>query len=446
MNQTLLFVIGVILLMVGVGASIAIHEFGHMFPAKKFGVLVTKYMIGFGPTIKSWRRGETEYGFKLIPLGGYISMVGMFPAAETSDDADSAKAKPRLRAPKFWRELVASAREANAAQTGDVPQSRWFTSLPIYKRLIVMFGGPFMNLVFGAALLFVALGVIGTPALGTSVAKVYNCIPADQSKLECKPSDGVAPAKSAGMLAGDKVVSFNNVKASRWSDIVGEMRARVDKPTETVVLREGKLVTLNVTPVLRESAVYDQNGNAVVDAAGMPLTELRPFIGVQLKPEMLPLGADQIVGEIGAQLSGTVGLIAALPMEVAQMAGATFGNNQRDANGPVSLIGVGQIAGQVASSPSLDLVQKLGAGLSLLASLNFALFVFNLIPLLPLDGGHMAAGIYESIKKLIFKVRRKVWKGPVDLTKLVPLTYAMWLVLMGMSLLFIVADIVKPVA
>jgi len=447
-NQTLLFVLGVILLLVGVGASIAIHEFGHMFPAKKFGVLVTKYMIGFGPTIKSWRRGETEYGFKLIPLGGYISMVGMFPAPQKADSstAGNVSSARRLGAPKFWRELVAQAREANAEQTGDVPQSRWFTSLPVHKRLIIMFGGPFMNLVFGTALLFVALGVIGAPALGTSVAKVYDCIPSDQATLDCLPGDAVGPAKTAGLLAGDKVVSFNGVQASRWSDIVGELRTRVDKPTEIVVKRDGVLVPLKVTPVLRESAVYDQTGNAVIGANGQPLTESRPFIGVQLKPEMLPLPANDIFGEIGAQLGGTVQLVGALPAEVAQMAGATFGNSHRDANGPVSLIGVGQIAGQVASSPELDLAQKLAAGFSLLASLNFALFIFNLIPLLPLDGGHMAAGIFEAFKKLIFKLRRKAWKGPVDLTKLVPLTYAMWLVLMGMSLLFIVADIVKPIA
>ena len=92
------------------------------------------------------------------------------------------------------------------------------------------------------------------------------------------------------------------------------------------------------------------------------------------------------------------------------------------------------------------MAQKLAAGLSILASLNFALFIFNLIPLLPLDGGHMAAAIYESVKRLWFKLRHKKWRGPVDLTKLVPLTYAMWLVLMAMSLLFIVADVVKPIA
>ena len=453
MNQTLLFILGVVLLMIGVGASIAIHEFGHMYPAKKFGVLVTKYMIGFGPTIKSWRRGETEYGFKLIPLGGYISIVGMFPGAPTDEASGDAVSqtgtsvqKSKLRAPKFWRDLVAQAREANAEQSGSVPKNRWFTSLPIYKRLIIMFGGPFMNLVFGTALLFVALGVIGTPAMGTSIAKVYNCVPSDQIKFHCVSTDPVSPAKTAGIRANDKVVSFNGVAASRWSDISGELANRVGVPTTITVLRDGKNLNLTVSPVAVQVPLYSNSGKVLTDANGNPLTELHPFIGVQLKPAMIALSGGQVVGEIGTQLSGTVGLIAALPAEVAQMAGATFGGADRNANGPVSLIGVGQIAGQVASSPELDLTQKLGAGLSLLASLNFALFVFNLIPLLPLDGGHMAAGIFESIKKIVFKIRRKTWRGPVDLTKLVPLTYAMWLVLMGMSLLFIVADIVKPLA
>jgi membrane-associated protease RseP (regulator of RpoE activity) len=441
-NQTLLFILGVVLLMVGVGASIAIHELGHMYPAKKFGVLVTKYMIGFGPTIKSWRRGETEYGFKAIPLGGYIAMIGMF-APKPVDDG---KKPSRIRAPKFWRDLVEQAREANAEQSSGVPQERWFSSLPIFKRLIIMFGGPFMNLVFGSVLLFIAMGVIGTPALGTSIAKVYDCVPSDQVKFECVVGDPISPAKTAGIQTGDKVLAFNGIAASRWSDISGELGKRVGMATSVQVLRGNKKVDLTVSPVAMRVPIYDASGKPMSDADGNPMTELHPFIGVQLKPAMLPSTGPQIVGEIGAQLSGTANMIIALPAEVAQMAGATFGGGTRDANGPVSLLGVGQIAGQVASSPELDLAQKFAAGLSILASLNFALFIFNLIPLLPLDGGHMAAAIYESIKRLVFKMRRKVWRGPVDLTQLVPLTYAMWLVLMGMSLLFIFADIIKPVA
>ena len=442
MNSTLLFVLGVVLLLLGVGASIAIHEFGHIYPAKKFGVLVTKYMIGFGPTLKSWRRGETEYGFKLIPLGGYIAMVGMFPSK--AEDGDGTQTK--FRGPKFWRELVAQAREANLEQSGSVPKDRWFTSLPIFKRLIIMFGGPFMNLVFGSVLLFIGLGVVGVPTLGTSVDKIYDCVPSDQVKFECVSNDPVSPAKTAGLLPGDRVVSFNGVKASAWKDITPELAARVDLPTTIEVLRNDKTLKLSIAPVRMTVPVYDQAGKPTLDSSGKPLTQVRPFIGVQLKPEMLPLSGGQVVDEIGRQLSGVTNLVIGLPAEVGKMASATFGGAERDATGPVSLLGVGQIAGQVASSDQLNLSEKVSAGLTILASLNFALFIFNLIPLLPLDGGHMAAALFESVKRLVFKLRRKAWTGAVDLTKLVPLTYAMWLLLVGMSLLFIVADIVKPLA
>jgi membrane-associated protease RseP (regulator of RpoE activity) len=271
-------------------------------------------------------------------------------------------------------------------------------------------------------------------------------VPSDQVKFECVISDPISPAKTAGIQTGDKVLKFNGIAASRWSDISGELGKRVGMATSVQVLRGDKTVDLTVSPVAMRVPIYDASGKPMSDADGNPMTELHPFIGVQLKPAMLPSTGPQIVGEIGAQLSGTANMIIALPAEVAQMAGATFGGGTRDANGPVSLLGVGQIAGQVASSPELDLAQRFAAGLSILASLNFALFIFNLIPLLPLDGGHMAAAIYESIKRLVFKMRRKVWRGPVDLTQLVPLTYAMWLVLMGMSLLFIFDDIIKPVA
>jgi membrane-associated protease RseP (regulator of RpoE activity) len=309
-----------------------------------------------------------------------------------------------------------------------------------------MFGGPFMNLVFGSALLFVALGVIGTPAMGNSIAKVYDCVPSDQVKFTCVVNDQVSPAKTAGIQPGDQVVSFNNIAVAKWSDISAELTNRIGQATPMQVKRDGKIVDLSISPVAMQVPVYDAAGNPMVDAAKRPLTQLRAFIGVQLKPAMIAKTGGEVVGEIGAQLSGTVGMIVALPGEVGQMASATFGGGARAANGPVSLLGVGQIAGQVAASPELDLVQKLAAGLSILASLNFALFIFNLIPLLPLDGGHMAAALFESVKRLWFRLRRKTWRGPVDLTKIVPLTYAMWLVLMAMSLLFIVADVVKPIA
>ena len=439
--------LGVVLLLVGVGASIAIHEFGHLYPAKKFGVLVTKYMIGFGPTLKSWKRGETEYGFKLIPLGGYIAMIGMFPSkVAASDTATSESGSRKLRGPKFWRELVEQARAANLEQSGANAKERWFTSLPIGKRLIIMFGGPFMNLVFGSILLFVGLGIVGVPALGTSVSKIYDCVPSDQVKFECASGDPVSPAKTAGLLPGDRVVSFNGVSARVWKEISPELSKRIGQKSVLEIIRNSKPLTLSVEPLGMTAPVYDRSGKPVVDEAGKPVTQVRPYIGVQLKPEMVQLNASQVASEIGNQLSGVTNLIIGLPVEVAKMASATFGNGERDMSGPVSLLGVGQIAGQVASSDQLDISEKVSAGLTILASLNFALFIFNLIPLLPLDGGHMAAALFESVKRLVFKLRRKTWTGAVDLTKIVPLTYAMWLVLMGMSLLFIVADIVKPVA
>jgi len=265
-------------------------------------------------------------------------------------------------------------------------------------------------------------------------------------KFECVSKDPISPAKTAGLLPGDRVVSFNGLKASAWKDITGELGNRVGQPTTIGVIRDSKLMELSISPVGMTVPVYDQTGKVVLDAAGKPLTQVRPFIGVQLKPEMLPLSGGQVVDEIGRQLSGVTNLVIGLPAEVGKMASVTFGVGERDASGPVSLLGVGQIAGQVASSDQLNLSEKVSAGLTILASLNFALFIFNLIPLLPLDGGHMAAALFESVKRLVFKLRRKTWTGAVDLTKIVPLTYAMWLLLLGMSLLFIVADIVKPLA
>jgi membrane-associated protease RseP (regulator of RpoE activity) len=139
-------------------------------------------------------------------------------------------------------------------------------------------------------------------------------------------------------------------------------------------------------------------------------------------------------------------MILNLPQQVAAVGQATFGSEERRADGPVSIIGIGQIAGEVASSSSTSFEEKLQSQLGILASLNFALFAFNMLPLLPLDGGHVAGGVYEAIKKGIFRVLRRPNPGPADTALLMPLTWVVFIALMAMSVLIIIADLVNPIS
>ena len=163
----LAFVIGVVIIVIGLAVSIGLHEIGHLLPAKLFGVKVTQYMIGFGPTIWSKRRGETEYGVKAIPLGGYISMIGMFPPAKGERvHADSTG---------FFRGLVQDARDSSTESITPGDEHRAFYLLPVWKRIVVMFGGPFMNLLLAIVLFGVLLMGFGVAQASTTVGSVSAC-------------------------------------------------------------------------------------------------------------------------------------------------------------------------------------------------------------------------------------------------------------------------------
>jgi membrane-associated protease RseP (regulator of RpoE activity) len=416
------YVGGIVFILLGIGFSIGWHELGHLIPAKLFGIKVPKYMIGFGPTIFSRKKGETEYGLKAIPLGGYITMIGMYLP------------KGKRKEPKgYFADSVKAAREAHSEFVTDADKNRMFWQLPVIKRIIIMFGGPFMNLILGVALTLGTLMGIGTYVRSAEIQEISQCVPSSfTEQVECSESDAVGPAKAAGLLAGDLVTSVNGKSVSSWDEVNAYAIAHPGK-LSLEVLRTGEKQIIDLTPTMVTRPVDGVDQRV-------------PFFGVILKPARQAQSFATAISYSGNAIGSTFDMIATLPVQVYKLVSNTISGGERDANGPISLVGIGQVAGELAANQQATFLDKLSSGLMMLASLNFALFAFNMIPLLPLDGGHIAGGIYEVIKRGLWRLFRKSDPGPADTALMMPLTYAVTILLIALSLVLIVVDLVNPVA
>ncbi|HEX5856811.1 MAG TPA: site-2 protease family protein [Microbacterium sp.] len=438
------YLIGIAVIVVGLAVSIALHEIGHLLPAKKFGVRVGQYMIGFGPTLWSRTHGETQYGVKAIPLGGYISMAGMYPPSPKEAARAAAGHREGRAGGGFFATMVQDARSAND-DTLEGADDRVFYTLPVYKRIIIMLGGPVMNLLFAIFLFTVLFSAIGIQQGTTTVGTVSECVaPAGSTQTECTSSDPVAPAAAAGMLPGDRIVSIDGAEVSTFDEASAIIRHSPGQPLAVVVERDGEQVALQVTPLLAERPTYDDRGQPVFDEDGDPVTVEVGFVGVapvvDFVRQPIAAGPQAAIENVGA----VVGIVVQLPVKLYQIAESLFTGGERDPNGPLSVVGVGLIAGEVAAQDA-PVMSRFAAMLGLVASLNIALFVFNLIPLLPLDGGHIAVALWEGIKRAWAKLFNRPPPKPVDATKLVPVTFVVVVLLIGMGALLLIADIFNPV-
>lgn len=427
MLDTILYLLGILIFLIGIAVSVGLHEVGHYLPAKKFGVQVRQFMVGFGPTLFSRMRGETEFGIKAFPLGGYILMSGMYPPAT----------KPYRGLFSNW---INEARSEIAAQE-NTEENRKFYQLSASKKITIMLGGPVMNLLLGMLLIAVSLSGIGTLQNSLTVDEVYQCLEVDDAGV-CEDGAPLAPAAQAGLQAADEVVAVNGQAVSSWSEVTRGLENRTS--SQLTIVRAGAQQTLTVEPVFMERAVYDSLGNLELDQQGNPVTELTPVLGIRLEGVMKPVGLDQSLGFAGASMVAMAGFIIELPVQVYQVVLSTLGLAERDPYGAVSIVGVGQLAGELTSA-DIGIDAKLASLLLLLGSLNLVLFVFNLVPLLPLDGGHVVGAVYEGAKRKILKATRGTDPGPIDTAKALPLAYFVWVVLIFTGLLLILADLVNPI-
>jgi membrane-associated protease RseP (regulator of RpoE activity) len=417
--------------------SIALHELGHLTPAKLFGVRVTQYMVGFGPTLWSTRRGETEYGFKAIPMGGYIRMIGMVPPRPDGK---------RSRWPRRLAELVEDFRRTSRTEVIPGEENREFYRLTPGKKIIIMLGGPTMNLLIFLVVTVCLAGLIGLKGPTTTVATVSKCVvPATSTSQSCGAGSTAAPA--AGVLqAGDRITAIGGRKISDWINAVTIIEASAGKPLSITVERSGASVDLTLTPALT-TKFADSSGTRTKQAG---------FIGVATTVAYQRQDAGQIVGIVGQRLDQSLQALGQFPAKIASLFGTVFEGKPRDQAGAVGVIGLGRIGGEIAADKNIAALDRFTVLMDLLAGVNLLLFLFNLLPLLPLDGGHVAGAFVEATRRGWARLRARAGAADastvrtgrqiyVDVAQLVPVMYVVAGIIMVFSVLVLYADIVKPI-
>ncbi|NEA47472.1 site-2 protease family protein [Streptomyces sp. SID10815] len=429
---SLMMILGIVVFVIGLLFSIAWHELGHLSTAKLFGIRVPQYMVGFGPTIFSRRKGETEYGVKAIPFGGYIRMIGMFPPG------DDGRIAARSTSP--WRGMIEDARSAAFEELQPGDEKRLFYTRAPWKRVIVMFAGPFMNLILAVALFLTVLMGFGISQQTTAVSSVSKCVIAQSENRDtCKATDAPSPAAAAGLKAGDRIVSFDGVKTDEWDRLSDLIRANPGKDVPIVVERGGQDVTLHAKIATNQVAEKDSSGRIVegeyVDAG---------FLGFSAATGVARQDFGQSVSWMGDRLGEAVDSIADLPGKIPALWDAAFDGAPRQPDSPMGVVGAARVGGEIFTL-HIPPTQQLAMALMLVAGFNLSLFLFNMLPLLPLDGGHIAGALWESLRRRLARVLRRPDPGPFDVAKLMPVAYVVASVFICFTALVLIADVVNPV-
>lgn len=402
----LAYVFGVVLFALGICVSVALHEAGHMLTAKAFGMKVRRYFIGFGPKVFSFRRGETEYGLKWIPLGGFCDIAGMTALDEVTP--------------------------------AEAPRAMW--RFKTWKRTVVLSAGSVTHFILGFIVLFAMAATMGLPNVnGTpDIQSVSNCVRDSKTDAEfanpvCQPGDP-APAKDGGLLPGDRIVSVGGTPTSNYDEVNAKIQPQAG-PVPVEVERDGRIVplTLNVVRVARPvSDPADPSQERIVELGSIGVTFVSTFHYTSIGAVG---GAATFTGEMF--VSAWQRLLE-FPERIPAVVKAIFGG-ERDPNTPVSVVGASRIGGEAVEAGLWSLF------LILLASLNFFVGVFNLLPLLPLDGGHIAVVWYEKVRDWVRRLAGRAAGGPVDYTKLSAVTMVLVFIGGAVTLLTVTADIVNPI-
>jgi membrane-associated protease RseP (regulator of RpoE activity) len=410
----MLYGLGVAAFALCILVSVSLHELGHMITAKRFGMKVTRYFVGFGPTIFSWHRGETEYGLKAIPLGGFCKIVGMTPQDDDVDPADEPRA--------MWR-------------------------FPVWKRTIVMAAGSITHFALALAATWIAAMTIGlqnldypqTAAQESTQIEVADCVTLTNVP-DCTIGQGsgkAAPAKVAGLHTGDVITKVGATPVTTFEQLTNAIRGQQPGSVPFQVVRDGVSQTINVSLLTAQRPPVDNPNGALTqvavagvgwDTSSVPaIIKYNAFTGIPA------------TGDYAWYLvKGTFSAIGKVPGRVPALLHSITGG-QRDPNTPISVVGASRIGGEALEHGVPEVF------LSVFIALNVFIGIFNLLPLLPVDGGHIAIAWFERVRSWIYARLKKPDPGRVDYFKLMPLTYAVILIGGAFTLLTVTADIVNPI-
>ncbi len=394
MSQTL----GVLAFVVALLLSVMLHEFGHFIFAKKFGMKVTEFFLGFGKKIWSFTKGETEFGIKVIPAGGYCRIVGMSVHEELTED------------------------EANRA----------FIKSSTPRRLIVLGAGSVSHFILGFILIFIIFFGIGTSSALPIINQVLPCINTNVTANTCPGGGMASPALRAGLKSGDRIISVNGKVVTKWAEDIQVIRSFAGKPLTLRINRAGEMLTIVATPSVVTVGGKSYGMLGITSKIGL----VREGVATSLK-DTWNLGSNFFTTSVTSMLS--------LPGKIPALFRQTFLGQKRDASGLVGVVGVAQASAAAASDTKLTFGDKLETFLLIIASLNIFVGIFNLLPLLPLDGGHMAIAIADGVRRTRARRAGRPRPSPIDLEKLMPVTAVVFILLVGLSLMLLAADIFNPV-
>jgi membrane-associated protease RseP (regulator of RpoE activity) len=418
-------ILGIVVFALGILISVGLHEAGHMVTAKAFGMKVTRFFIGFGPTLFSFRRGVTEYGLKAIPAGAFVKIVGMTP----QDDDVAPEDEQRV----MWR-------------------------YPVWKRTIVMSAGSGAHFLLGIVILWVLFAFVPLSdenKLQTdpvTISQVAPCVaatwefdPATKQPKPCVPgTDPASVATNLGLLPGDQIVALDGQPVAGWNALTEKVRGAGGKDIAITYIRDGQQVTKSATlPVaqrLKQSVANDPAMTAEKvtpgDLENVGVLGITPQYPKTVRGPVAAFGltTDQTI----AMFKGTFASLKKFPEKVPKLWSAITGA-ERDPETPISVVGASRIGGELFGRGEIPTF------LLILAGLNFFVGIFNLVPLLPLDGGHIAIAWFERARSWVWARLGKPDPGRVDYMKLMPVTYAVILIFGGFTLLTVAADIVNPI-
>ncbi len=374
--------LGILAFVVALLFSVMVHEFGHYITARKFGMRISEFFLGFGKRIWSFQRGETEFGLKAIPAGGYCKIEGMAPNDEMPEGEEG----------------------------------RAFYKASSAKKLIVLGAGSFLHFVLGFLLLFLLFVGIGTNQVLPVISEVVSN----------------SAAQAAGIQPGDEIVAINGKKVTEWYKDVEVIRQSQGAELTLDLNRDGELLTIVTNARLTD-----------VDGTKRYVLGIINDVGLKRSSVLLSVKNSAIVTK--SFLTESVKSLAKLPEKVPALWGATVRGEERDANGLVGVVGVARVSGQAVGSDKLTPMERLATFVLIVASFNIFVGIFNLLPILPLDGGHMAVAIADEIRAFFARFRGRPRPAPIDVTVLTPITMVVFVVLATLTLLLLVADVINPV-